>query len=205
LDSAIRKSNRVSSLDIAGTIRGLLSIEVGLGVVISNSVGVGVRRDLISISWGWSMISWSSMGNNWGMDSMGHNRCSMNNWSVDNWSMNSMGNNWSSMDNWASNNWGSVHSMSNWMGNNWGMDSMGNWVGNNWGMDSMGNWGMDSMGNWGMVDWGSMGNYWGMIGWGSMDSFWVLGSTIIGDISNIAIISIDMVVDMLDSAIRKSY
>merc|ERR1712115_48026 len=86
LDSAIRKSNRVSSLDIAGTIRGLLSIEVGLGVVISNSIGVGIRRDLISISWGWSMISWSSMGNNWGMDSMGHNRCSMNNWSVDNWS-----------------------------------------------------------------------------------------------------------------------
>ena len=84
------------------------------------------------------------------------------------------------------------------MGNNRGS------MGNNWGMDSMGNWGMDSMGNWGMVDWGSMGNYWGMIGWGSMDSFWVLGSTIIGDISNIAIIIIDVVVDMLDSAIRKS-
>merc|ERR1719297_554866 len=70
LDSAIRKSNSVGSLDIAGSIRCLLSIEVGLGVVISNSIGVGVGGNLISISlslvsWGWGMIGRSS--NNWGM------------------------------------------------------------------------------------------------------------------------------------------
>ena len=49
LDSAVRKGNRVGSLGIAGTIRGLLSVEVGLGVVISNSVGVGVGGDLIGV------------------------------------------------------------------------------------------------------------------------------------------------------------
>merc|ERR1719476_183992 len=50
LDSAVRKSNRVGSLGIAGTIRGLLSVEVGLGVVISNSVGVGVGGNLIRVN-----------------------------------------------------------------------------------------------------------------------------------------------------------
>merc|ERR1719449_138030 len=49
LDSAVGKSHGVSTLDIAGTIGGLLSIEVGLGVVISHSVGEGVGRDLIGV------------------------------------------------------------------------------------------------------------------------------------------------------------
>merc|ERR1712154_105991 len=45
-----------------------------------------------------------------------------------------------------------------------------------------------------MVSWGGMGNDWGSsVGWGSF----------IGDISNITIIVIGMVVDMLDSAIGK--
>merc|ERR1740131_294560 len=79
-----------------------------------------------------------------------------------------------------SNNWGS-------MGNNWGM------VSNNWGS-------MNSMSN----NWGSMGNNWGMVSWGSMCNFRVLGLSIISDISNITIITIDMIVDMLSSAIRKS-
>merc|ERR1712209_33072 len=87
LDSAIRKSNRVGSLDIAGSIRGLLSVEGSLGVVISNSVGVGVGGDLIRV--GLSMVSWS--------------------WGVVGWSsVDSVGNNWSSMDsvsNWVSHNW----------------------------------------------------------------------------------------------------
>merc|ERR1719211_201122 len=50
LDSAVRKSNRVGSLGIAGTIRGLLSVEVSLGVVIGNSVGVGVGGNLIRVN-----------------------------------------------------------------------------------------------------------------------------------------------------------
>ena len=73
--------------------------------------------------------------------------------------------------------------------------------------------------NWGMVsnNWGSMGNNrgsmngmsnnWGMVSWGSMSNDRgrsILSLAIIGDISNITIITIDMVVDMLNSAIRKS-
>ena len=50
LDSAVGKGNSVGTLDIAGAIRGLLSIEVGLGVVISDGVGVGVGGDLIGVS-----------------------------------------------------------------------------------------------------------------------------------------------------------
>merc|ERR1719322_1484273 len=105
LDSAIRKSNSVGSLNIAGSIRCLLSIEGSLGVVISNSVGVGVGGDLIGISlslvsWGWGMIGWS--GNNWGM--IGGS---------------SVGNNWGGMNS-MSHNWGSMDSMSN-----WGMDTVG--------------------------------------------------------------------------------
>merc|ERR1711868_156780 len=53
---------------------------------------------------------------------------------------------------------------------------------------------MDGVSNdWGMVSWGSMGN------WGSS----VGGSSLISDISNITIIVIGMIVDMLDSAVRK--
>merc|ERR1719511_405243 len=59
-----------------------------------------------------------------------------------------------------------------------------------WG--SVGNWG--SMGNnWGMVSWGSVGNWGSSIGWGSL----------IGDISDITIIVISMILDVLDSAIGK--
>jgi len=131
LDSAIGKSNSVRSLSGSSTIRGLLSVEVGLGVVISNSVGVGVGGDLISVflslvSRGRGMVGWSSVGNN-------------------SWSMvggSGMGNNWGSMDS-MSNNWSSVHSMSS-MSNNWGgMNSVGKWgMGNNWSMsNSVVNWG----------------------------------------------------------------
>jgi len=62
----------------------------------------------------------------------------------------------------------------------------GSGVGDNWGMDGVSN-------DWGMVSWGSMGN------WGSS----VGGSSLISDISNITIIVIGMIVDMLDSAIGK--
>merc|ERR1712209_164421 len=103
LDSAIGKSNRVGSLDIAGSIRGLLSVEGSLGVVISDSVGVGVGGDLIGV--GLSMVSWSGGVVGWS-------------------SVDSVGNNWSSVDsvsNRVSNNW-SVDSMGN-----WGMDSVGSY------------------------------------------------------------------------------
>ena len=49
LDTSIGKSNRVRSGDVAGTIGLLLSVEVGLGVVISDGVGEGVGGDLIGV------------------------------------------------------------------------------------------------------------------------------------------------------------
>ena len=52
LDSAIGKSHGVSTLDVAGTIGGLLGVEVGLGVVISHGVGEGVGGDLVRVSLG---------------------------------------------------------------------------------------------------------------------------------------------------------
>jgi len=130
LDSAIRKSNGVRSGNVGSTIGLFLSVEARLGVVISNSVGVGVGGDLIGVSLNWGMV-------NWGMVSWG---------SVDYWgSMDSVGN-----------NWGSVDSVGNWVDSvvDWGMDSMGNW-----GMDSMSkNWGMDGMVDWGMDSVDSMGD-----------------------------------------------
>merc|ERR1719412_435464 len=72
----------------------------------------------------------------------------------------------------------------------------GSGVGNNWGMDSMSN-------NWG--NWGGMGNNWSMISRGSVGNWGssIGGGSFIGDISNITIIVIGMIVDMLDSAIGK--
>merc|ERR1719346_365290 len=73
------------------------------------------------------------------------------------------------------------------------MDSMVDWgMGKNWGMDSMVDWGMDSVGNnWGMD---SVSN------WGSSSIMWL---SLIGDISNITIIVVGVVLNMLDSAVRK--
>merc|ERR1719500_239114 len=104
LGTAIRKSNRVGTLSISGTITSLGSVEVGVGIVISNSICVSVRRGLIRVSTlsisldyrgmvgrgsvdNWGMVSWGSM-DNWGMVSWG---------SMDNWGM--VG--WGSMDNWG--------------------------------------------------------------------------------------------------------
>jgi len=77
LDSAIGKSNGVRSGDIAGTIGLLLALEVGLGVVISHSVGEGVGGDLIGVLLGLVSgsglvsrgrgISWGSLHNHGGM------------------------------------------------------------------------------------------------------------------------------------------
>merc|ERR1719499_1700446 len=78
LGTAIRKSDRVRSFSVSGTITSLSSVEVGVGVVISNSVGVSVGGWLIRVSRG--MVSGGSMDYR-GMVSRG----SMDNWgSVDN-------------------------------------------------------------------------------------------------------------------------
>ena len=85
--------------------------------------------------------------------------------------------------------------------------SMGDSVSKDWGsVDGMGNWGMDGMGNnWGSMDgvsnnWGGMGNNWGSMGnWGSS----VCWGSLVGDISDITIIVIGMILDVLDSAVGK--
>ena len=60
---AIGKSHGVRSLDIAGTIGSLLGVEVGLGVVISHGVGVGVGGNLIRVGLG--VVSWGGRVSNW--------------------------------------------------------------------------------------------------------------------------------------------
>merc|ERR1712038_2172057 len=115
---AIRESNGVRSSSIASTITGLSSVESSLGVVISNSVGVGVRGGLIRVSWlsmvgrgvvdNRGMVSWGSMDNR-GM--------------VDNWGMVS----WGSMDNRGGMvSWGSVDNRG--VVDNWGTVSRGSMV-----------------------------------------------------------------------------
>merc|ERR1711976_116132 len=75
---------------------------------------------------------------------------------------------------WGVGNWGSMNSVSN----NWGSMS------NNWSS-------MDSMSN----NWSGMGDNWSWLrsiswGWLVSWSLWVGGSTLIGDISNISVITI---------------
>merc|ERR1711970_1716359 len=97
LGTAIRKSNRVRSRDSSCTISSLFSIESSVGVVIGNSISIGVRGRLIRVSWFSSSISWGSMDN----------RGSMDNWSMN--SMNSVG--YGSMNSMNSMSNRSVHSM----------------------------------------------------------------------------------------------
>merc|ERR1712152_109396 len=73
LDAAIRKIDRVRSLDIASSIIGLSLVEGSTRVVISNSIVVAVGRHLSKVR---GSIA-SSMSNNRGMvgvGSMGNNR-----------------------------------------------------------------------------------------------------------------------------------
>merc|ERR1719250_571525 len=104
LGTTIRKSNGVRSRDSSCTISSLFSIESSIGVVISNSISIGVWGRLIRVSWlssvicrgnldNWgSMHNWSSMVCRSSMDNWSSmvGRGSMDNWSMD--SMNSMGN-----------------------------------------------------------------------------------------------------------------
>merc|ERR1719431_2065274 len=80
LGTAIRKSNRVRSRDSSCTISSLFSIESSVGVVIGNSVCVGVRGRLIRVSWLSSMVSRGNLDNRGSMN----NRSSISRSSVDN-------------------------------------------------------------------------------------------------------------------------
>merc|ERR1719477_52956 len=120
LGTAIRKSNGVRSRDSSCSISSLFSIESSVGVVISNSVSIGVRGRLIRVSWLSSVISrgnldnWGSMVGRGSMDNWSSmvGRGSMDNWSMD--SMNSMGNrSMDSMNSMSSNRDNSSMSNSN--------------------------------------------------------------------------------------------
>merc|ERR1719347_2351393 len=95
---------------------------------------------------------------------------------------------------------GSFMGSGSWMGNSNRM-SNGNRMSN-----SMSNWMSNSMNNWSSVDNRSSMDNWGSIGWSSLNNrgLRVDSSSFIGNISNITIISISMVVHMLGTAIRKS-
>jgi len=127
LDTSIRKGNRVRSFSIAITITGLGSIESSLGVVISNSVGVSVRRRLIGVSRlsmdNRSMVGWSSVDYGGSMDYRGSMDYGgmVNNWG----SMNSM-NNWGSVNDWSMVYERSMNSMSDTMMSNRNDGSMSN-------------------------------------------------------------------------------
>merc|ERR1719278_2532173 len=82
LGTTIRKSNIIRSSDNTGRISSLSSVEVSLGVVISNSVLVGIG--FISIGWLRGMVSRGSVDNRGVVDNRGM---------VDNWgNSNSMSN-----------------------------------------------------------------------------------------------------------------
>ena len=68
LDSAVGKGNHVASGDNTVAILGLRLLEVGLAVVISNSVFVGIwlRGELLLDVWGRGTISWGSSGESCG-------------------------------------------------------------------------------------------------------------------------------------------
>merc|ERR1711970_1341118 len=101
LGTAIRKSNGVRSLSISSTITSLSSVESGVGVVISYSIGASVGGDLIRVGRG--VVSRGSM-DNWGsvdhrgvvsrgsMDNRGSmvDRGSMISWSMSKDSLSSM-------------------------------------------------------------------------------------------------------------------
>ena len=93
LDTAIRKVDRVGTINNTSTIIGLSLVEGSTGVVISNSISVSVGRGLGKVR---LSISTNSVSNNWSM---------MNNRSMDNRSMvdNRMGNsNWMGNSYWVS-------------------------------------------------------------------------------------------------------
>ena len=69
LDTSIGKSNGVRAGNVGGTIGLLLSVEVGLGVVISNGIGVCVGGNLIRVDL--SLVDWGSLVGNWSIGNWG--------------------------------------------------------------------------------------------------------------------------------------
>ena len=86
LDSAIRKSHGVRSLGVTSTVRRLGSIEVSLGVVITDGVSVAVGRGGViagggvvnAMDWGMHSVGYNrgvnSMGEDWSVDTMSQDR-----------------------------------------------------------------------------------------------------------------------------------
>ena len=76
LDSTIRESHRVRSRDDTIGITSLCGVEVSLGVVIGNAVGVGVRfRSLLDVSNRGSVVGRGSMDNRGSMNHRGSMIC----------------------------------------------------------------------------------------------------------------------------------
>ena len=137
LDPAVGKGDRVRSRDNTVGITGLSGVEVGLGVVVGNTVGVGVGLRGLLGDWVVSRGSMDYRGRGGNRSSMvGRSRGMVHHWS--NWAisrcgmMNGMGHRvvdsvWHRM----------VHSMGNRM-----VDCVGNRM-----VDCMGDRVMDSMGN----------------------------------------------------------
>jgi len=124
LDPAVGESHSVGTLDIAGTIGGLLSVEVGLGVVISNGICEGVGGDLIGVFLG--LVSGGGLVSNRGWGISGSSLHNHRSWGIS-WGSN----NWSSMDSMMSNNWSSMDSMMNQRGgvvNSVSDGMMGHWM-----------------------------------------------------------------------------
>ena len=83
LDPAVGKGDRVRSRDNTVGIAGLSSVEVGLGVVVGNTVGVGVGlRGLLDDSDSGGMVGRGGVDDGGGVDNRGsmdsvHNRGSV--------------------------------------------------------------------------------------------------------------------------------
>ena len=52
LDAAVGESHGVGALGVTRAVRGLLGVEVGLGVVVGHGVGEGVGGDLVGVDLG---------------------------------------------------------------------------------------------------------------------------------------------------------
>jgi len=191
LSATIRKSNRVRSCNKTISIRGLSSIEVCFGVIISYSILVSIRfRGLLFfdirgwlVSRGRGMVGGSSL-DNWGNFNYWSFICRCSNyWSMicrdrgnfDNWCwcMISRGsNNWCMVHRGCFNNWCMIGRSSNnrcMIGrssfNNWSVVDRGRF--NNWSMVGRG-----CFNNRGMVDWSSYLHNWGsMVHW---SRFWMI-------------------------------
>jgi len=169
LGPAIGKSNRVAARDGTVGIGCLGSVESGLGVVISNTILIGIRSGLllhsgVAISGGGGMVDNGGMGNDGG-------------------GVNGVGNNRGGVDG-VGNNWGVVRGRG--MVDNRGVVRGRGSMVSGGSVHGVGNWGMDGVGNRGvirsrgsMVSWG-----WGISnmvgnGSGSMDSgHWLLITSI---------------------------